>query len=99
MSAFQEESSQAIAINSFMYLNVFVHNMPVTALLDSGSSINVISFSFFQLLPESEKAEFSFCEDSIILANNQRVTVYGTAKVRIRKKLSDNGHFKTRCCF
>jgi hypothetical protein len=45
------------------------------------------------LLPESEKAEFSFCEDSIILANNQRVTVYGTAKVRIRKKLSDNGHF------
>lgn len=83
-----------ITVNDyFMYLNVFVHNMPLTALLDSGSSINVMSKSYFKSVPHSEKMDFSLCREDLVLANNQSVAIYGTARIRVRKSLHDNGHF------
>ena len=80
--------------NNFMYLNVFVGDRPLTALLDSGSSINVMSLSYFQSIPFSEKSEFSKCDENVVLANNHSVKIFGTAQVRVRKTISSSGgHF------
>ena len=66
-----------------MYLELQIGNRNVTALLDSGSAINILSKSFYDSIPQSCILEYQECADSLILANNTTVTVYGTAVVKV----------------
>ena len=69
--------------HSFMYLQIQVGCLSVTALLDSGSAINIFSKSFFDSIPQSSILQYQESTDSLILANNSTVTVCGTAVVKI----------------
>ncbi|CAG2185803.1 unnamed protein product [Mytilus edulis] len=67
----------------FLYMPVRIANQEISALIDTGSSINVMSSQLFNSIPDSMKSEFSATSDKITLANNQTVQIYGTAKVKI----------------
>ncbi|CAG2204834.1 unnamed protein product [Mytilus edulis] len=64
----------------FLYMPVRIANQEISALIDTGSSINVMSSQLFNSIPDSMKSEFSATSDKITLANNQTVQIYGTAK-------------------
>ena len=68
--------------HNFMYLNCEVGQTPVTALLDSGSSINIISKQFFEAVPDSCKWDYLPSEDQIIMADSGSVGVDGTAQIQ-----------------
>ena len=56
----------------------------VAALVDSGSSINIMSDQLHYSLPHKCKSELNFeANDSIKLANDQTVQVEGTAHVKM----------------
>ena len=56
----------------FMYMPVNIKGLQVAALLDTGSSINTISKSLFNKLPNNGKFNFrSGSEQTVKLANNQ----------------------------
>lgn len=67
--------------HSFMYLNCQIGHTTVTALLDTGSSINIISRQFYEIIPDGCKMDFQPSDDQIVLADNFSVSVYGTARV------------------
>jgi len=67
----------------FLYLPVQIANFKISALIDTGSSINVISSQFFNSLPDSVKSNFIDTNNRITLANNQTITIHGTASVKI----------------
>ena len=81
------ESTQDIPVvhdnHNFMYLQIEVGFHSVTALLDSGSAINIVSKVFFDSIPQSCILQYQECSDNLILANNSTVTVCGTAVVKI----------------
>ncbi|CAG2209064.1 unnamed protein product [Mytilus edulis] len=70
-------------VSKFLYMPVRIANLEISALIDTGSSINVMSSQLFNSIPDSMKSEFSAKSDKITLANNQTVQIYGTAKVKI----------------
>lgn len=76
------DTSENMSVHSsnFMSLSVsFGDNFNVSALLDSGSNINLISEKLYQLLPLEYKSEIDENGCDIILANDQKVCVLGTA--------------------
>lgn len=55
----------------FMYMPVNIKVLQVAALLDAGSSINIISKSLFDILPNNGKFNLrSGSEQTVKLANN-----------------------------
>ena len=59
-------------------------SLKVTALGDSGSSINIMSGQLYYSLPHKCKSALNFeANDSIKLANDQTVQVEGTAHVKM----------------
>ena len=60
-----------------------IANFKISALIDTGSSINVISSQFFNSLPDSVKSNFIDTNNRITLANNQTIKIHGTASVKI----------------
>ena len=70
--------------SKFMYLLVIIHSRKVAALVDTGSSINILSADLFYSLPNSLKTSLnSYVQESIILANNQKIHVLGTCTVQM----------------
>ena len=67
----------------FLYMSVNVGSSSVAALIDTGSSINVISKQYYDSLPESCKSVVSDVTDKIVLANNQTIKVSGISRVKI----------------
>ena len=67
--------------HSFMYLNCTIGQTTVSALLDSGSSINIISRQFYDVIPDRSKFDFQPSDD-IIMADNFSVSVEGTARIQ-----------------
>lgn len=59
--------------NRFMYLNVNAGCLPITALLDSGIEINVISKQLYDSLPQSVDSNFSLSEMKVVVASNTTV--------------------------
>jgi hypothetical protein len=56
----------------FLYINVFFNDFKVAALVDSGSSINIMSKTLFDSIPDQYKLSFERLECSEIrLANNE----------------------------
>lgn len=72
-----------------MYLNIIIGQLHVTALLDTGSAINIMSKSCFDSLAPFTVVEYVECHDNLLLANNQSVTVSGTANIKLRVQNSD----------
>ncbi|CAC5421039.1 unnamed protein product [Mytilus coruscus] len=70
-------------VSKFLYMPVRIANLEISALIDTGSSINVMSSQLFNSILDSMKSEFSATSDKITLANNQTVQIYGTDKVKI----------------
>lgn len=79
--------------SNLLYLHVHIGSKPLTALLDSGSTINVISHTCFDFIPHTEKQEFVPCTDRIILANGDFVNIDGTARIRISHSSTGKGQF------
>lgn len=79
--------------SNLLYLHVYIGSKPLTALLDSGSTINVVSHTCYQFIPSSEKQNFVPCSDRIILANGDFVQIDGTALVRISNSSTEKGQF------
>lgn len=63
---------------------VKVNNLKVAALIDSGSSINIISKQFYDSILDSCKSQIqSPVYEKILLANNQSVGVIGKSSVKM----------------
>ena len=69
--------------HNFMYLHCIVGKAKVTALLDSGSSINIISRSFYDSVPETFKFDYQECAEMITMADNASIAVDGTASIQL----------------
>ena len=69
--------------HNFMYLHCIVGKAKVTALLDSGSSINIISHSFYDSVPETFKFDYQECAEMITMADNASIAVDGTASIQL----------------
>lgn len=73
-----------------MYLNINLGDRRVTALLDSGSAINIISKDLFDSISPTCLLCYDNCTDLVLHANNQTVCVYGTAKIKFCLRDSSN---------
>ena len=66
----------------FMYISVIFGELKIAALVDTGSSINVISKSLFDSISDRYKISFEQLPDSEIrLANNDKIQILGVAKM------------------
>ncbi|CAG2215851.1 unnamed protein product [Mytilus edulis] len=82
-----ENFSIARTDSKFIYLHVKFHSVQVAALLDSGSSINIMSTSLYNSIPQACKSMIDVNNgDNIKLANDQNVQVKGTATVKMYYK-------------
>ncbi|CAC5400532.1 unnamed protein product [Mytilus coruscus] len=63
---------------------VKVNHISVAALVDSGSSIHIISKSFYDSLPDTCKTSICSVSEKIVLANNQSVNIVGKCTVKIQ---------------
>lgn len=80
-------------VGDFMYMDVIIKGTKVTALLDTGSSINIISKSLYEKLPSQNKSSFRSCgEQTVKLTNNQFVRVFGTASILMQAPCSPTEH-------
>ena len=73
---------QAEQHHSFMYMPVYVNNVHISALIDTGSSVNIMSRDVYDSIPNSCKLPIdqSTCSE-VLLANNAKLVIDGTAKV------------------
>ena len=58
-----------------MYLPVSFSTTQISALLDTGSSINLMSHKIFDKLSSSNKLHVDYCHESIVFANNQEIGI------------------------
>ena len=67
-----------------LYLTVRFDSLKLSALIVSGSSVNIIWGQLYYSLPYSKKSKFnSDVNDSTVLANNHKVEVVGTAMIKM----------------
>ena len=70
--------------SKFVYLPVKLNKLQIAALLDSGSSINIMSEELYHRVPNSCKSGINSCNtDTVKLANNKSVVIVGTAHVKL----------------
>ncbi len=76
-----KSSSSVSHFNNFLYLRVIFH-CTIFALLDTGSSINLMSRNLYESLSKRNKSVlFPVEDDRIILANKQEVKIEGVATI------------------
>ena len=92
MSDESESVNNVINVGNFMYMPVSIYDVKVAALMDTGSSVNIMSNSLFQKLPTHVKCDFQNTSQSVILANNQSVNILGTGRIQIRTPCSSSKH-------
>lgn len=68
--------------NNFLHMPVHFKGMKVAALLDSGSSISVMSAKFYNMIPQICKGPLQQCDISVQVADAQQVKVIGVGKVK-----------------
>ncbi|XP_060084529.1 uncharacterized protein LOC132563795, partial [Ylistrum balloti] len=77
--------TSATTQGSFMYLPVYIEGQTVAALLDTGSSINVMSRSFYDKLSVTVKTSIDTSTAvSISLADSHTIPVQGTANIKAK---------------
>ncbi|CAC5359880.1 unnamed protein product [Mytilus coruscus] len=65
-------------------MNVCCDNVDIAALIDTGSSINIMSAALYKSLPRHVKSDISRFTEPIKLANGQLIFVEGTSSVTIK---------------
>ncbi|CAC5411529.1 unnamed protein product [Mytilus coruscus] len=65
-------------------MNVCCDNVDIAALIDTGSSINIMSAALYKSFPRHVKSDISRFTEPIILANGQLIFVEGTSSVTIK---------------
>lgn len=68
----------------FMYMPVKCGETNIAALIDTGSSINILSVDLFNSLPENCKSRIYPFHEEIKLANGHHIKIIGTADLKIR---------------
>lgn len=66
---------------NFMYLHVGFSSKQISALLDTGSSINLMSQELFDSISTKHKLQVERCDESIVLANNQTIAINCVAEI------------------
>ena len=74
-----DKDTASVSSNNFLYVHVQFPNSNVSALLDSGSSINLMSKQFYESLPSHVKSTLSPLPG---LANNQEIHICGLAQIQ-----------------
>ena len=69
--------------SKFLFLPVKIDNINIAALIDTGSSVNVISQQLFDSISTMNKQPIQKVESKITLANNQSIEIIGTTRVKI----------------
>ena len=82
ISVSNSEISDARSKSGFMYLPVNFSTTQISALLDTGSTINLMSHELFDRLPANNKVHVDYCHESIVLANNQHISIDYVAQVK-----------------
>ena len=77
-----EEDSEHVSNSNFLYVHAQFPNCNVSAMLDSGSSINLMSKKLYDFLSDRAKSKLiPITDDTICLANNQQIKITGCATV------------------
>ena len=72
------------ANHTFLYMLLSISGMQYSALVDTGSSINIMSRQVYDALPSSHKSEiYHLLQSEVSVANNTTVKVDGTARVKV----------------
>ena len=66
MSDESESVNNVINVGNFMYMPVSIYDVKVAALMDTGSSVNIMSNSLFQKLPTHVKCDFQNTSQFVI---------------------------------
>ena len=82
ISVSNAEISDARSKSGFMYLPVNFSTTQISALLDTGSTINLMLHELFDRLPANIKVHVDYCHESIVLANNQHISIDYVAQVK-----------------
>ena len=69
----------------FLFMPVSVKHVKISACLDSGSTINIMSYELFSSLPKHSCTPIATCctDNEIVVANGQKVYIVGTSFVKI----------------
>ena len=72
--------------SKFLFMPLSVKHVKISALLDSGSTINIMSYELFSSLPKHSCTPIVTCctDNEIVVANGQKVDIVGTSFVKIR---------------
>lgn len=71
------------SVPKFLYMHVKISNLEISALIDTGSSIKVMSQQSYNSIPATHKSNFKSPFETITLANNQCVIIFGTSDIKI----------------
>lgn len=71
------------SVPKFLYMHVKISNLEISALIDTGSSINVMSQQCYNSIPDPHTSNFKSASETITLANNQCVNIFGTSDIKI----------------
>ena len=76
------EDFEHVSNSNFLYVHAQFPNCNISAMLDSGSSINLMSKKLYEFLPDRAKSKLiPITDDNIVLANNQQIKITGFSKV------------------
>ena len=77
-----DEEFEHVSNSNFLYVHAQFPNCNISAMLDSGSSINLMSKKLYEFLPDRAKSKLiPITDDNIVLANNQQIKITGFSKV------------------
>ena len=82
ISVSNSEISDTRSKSGFMYLPVNFSTTQISAWLDTGSTINLMSHELFDRLPANNKVHVDYCHESIVLASNQHISIDYVAQVK-----------------
>ena len=81
---FQTQNIQAMTkLNQSQIFIYACENIEISALIDTGSSLNVMSQQSYNSIPATHKFNFKSAFETITLANNQCVIIFGTSDIKI----------------
>ena len=79
-----DQTNMEQASHTFLYMLLSISGMKYSALVDTGSSINIMSRQVYDTLPSSHKSEiYHLLQSDVSEANNTTVKVDGTATVKV----------------
>ena len=81
----EQNGADSFVQGKLVYLPVSIGSVSVSALLDSGSTINIVSSKFYEGLGSSFKSNiFASSSSKVTLANGQHVNILGAARIRMQ---------------